>query len=82
MKKLLLNLETLEVESFDVTAVKEDSRGTVVSAESELGSCNFYCTFNCPFTGSCGEDKVTCACRPPSGIVACINPSNSVCHDG
>ena len=73
MKKLLLNLETLNVQSFDTTTEKDRLRGTVVSAESELGTCNVYCSFNCPFTASCGGGP-SCTCPPPSGYRACLNP--------
>jgi hypothetical protein len=77
MKKLQLELETLKVESFD-TSAPHAQRGTVVSAESELGSCNIYCTFDCGFTGGSMDNIVTCGCAPPSGFKPCFNPTNTV----
>jgi hypothetical protein len=46
MKKLMLSLETLEVESFAVNAPRGDSRGTVLAAGA--ATLPGYCiTFTC-----------------------------------
>ncbi|HYW10664.1 MAG TPA: hypothetical protein VE871_01875 [Longimicrobium sp.] len=59
MKKISLNVETLSVESFDVSGAMEQARGTVQANDgslndhcySHVGSCNR--TACCPDTTFC-----------------------------
>lgn len=52
MKKLTLNLEALEVETFTVAGAREDARGTVRGAEAFLTG-----PANC-VTRSCGDSEI------------------------
>jgi hypothetical protein len=56
MKKLILDLDALQVEAFEVTAERGDSRGTVLGAEAF-----FTGPQNC-VTISCGDSEIR-ACR-------------------
>jgi hypothetical protein len=47
MKKLMLNLETLEVETFAVADPRHDARGTVLGADSFPTSPLECVTFTC-----------------------------------
>jgi uncharacterized protein (UPF0179 family) len=77
MRKLMLKLEALEVETFEVVEMHESSRGTVKGAESE--SEGVSCPeINCPQasfpacpTGSLSCDCVTGFCA--SRVRACLN---------
>ena len=70
MKKLMLTLEALEVETFELVEVHESSRGTVRGAESET-EASFP---DCP-TGSLSCDCVTGFCA--SRIRACFNTTTN-----
>jgi hypothetical protein len=56
MKKLKLNLDNLQVEAFEVTAERGESRGTVLGAEAFFTSPK-----NC-ITVTCGDSEIR-ACR-------------------
>ncbi|HST59744.1 MAG TPA: hypothetical protein VLK84_13665 [Longimicrobium sp.] len=56
MKKLILDLESLEVEAFEVTAQRSDARGTVAGAAGFLTG-----PANC-VTITCGDSEIR-ACR-------------------
>lgn len=74
MKKLTLDLDTLEVESFAPAAPEPEERGSVAAHESGgigQGTCYYHCTFRgftCDF-GSCG-------CPPTA---ECPDLSNVAC---
>lgn len=56
MKKLILDLESLEVEAFEVSAERSSARGTVVGAADFLTG-----PANC-VTITCGDSEIR-ACR-------------------
>jgi hypothetical protein len=58
MKKIRLRLDTLEVESFELVANAEESRGTVHGHTGDL-----RCTTDCPTIEiTCGEDTYQASC--------------------
>lgn len=70
MPKLKLDIETLDVQSFD-TAVKEDERGTVLGASVESfqawADCSAACTEATQPAGACNSvPGEVCPMQPPT----------------
>lgn len=61
MKKLSLELETLQVETFDTDAAISGDRGTVHGHYSRIGTCDAR-VGTCFYGGSCGPGCGTGTC--------------------
>lgn len=71
MKKLKLRLETLKIETFDVTAMPSN-RGTVIGGSAEFT----YLTCGCALTSLCPPSGFSCNCVTPfcaTPVRHCIN---------
>lgn len=82
MKKLTLELDALQVESFDVSPDQDQERGTVRAHDytndldcwgdndDKLATCDYSCdTCDYSCNGTCGEGTCfgdTCVCWPPA----------------
>ena len=58
MKKIKLELDRLQVESFDTAAAESDSRGTVHGHWSQMGTCDGRAA-TCQWGGTCGNGCAT-----------------------
>ncbi|HEX8693441.1 MAG TPA: hypothetical protein VF746_13550 [Longimicrobium sp.] len=65
-KKLRLDLDLLEVQSFETDAAAEE-RGTVHARELSGPSCFNHCTFR----GLTCEGQLTCGCSAPVATCLC-----------
>ena len=82
MKKLKLEIENVQVESFDTTAAERQRKGTVLGHITAAVSCydTDCCTPNatCPdshYTGPCECATQEVTCRPQASCVySCIPP--------
>ena len=63
MKKLRMDVETLDVESFTVAPAEPAFRGTVEAADALLATQVIYCTRGDTCRTSCGGGD--CTCPPP-----------------
>jgi hypothetical protein len=64
MRKIRLDLERLEVETFETTSPDDESCGTVHGHWSQVGTCDGYVA-TCQIGGTCGPG---CATRKCTGI--------------
>jgi hypothetical protein len=82
MRKLMLNLEALHVETFEVVAARRTLRGTVKGAESEeeTDSCTLETLESCTDCGVTLPDYLSCACVTwicASRVYACLNTTGT-----
>jgi len=64
MKKLLLDVDTLSVESFPTQEAGTESAGTVHGAMATLRGCNSNTAPSC-FTSCRADMRDACTCPPP-----------------
>jgi hypothetical protein len=68
MNKIKLNLERLQVETFETDAANGTDRGTVHGHWSQLGTCDGRAA-TCQYGGTCGPG---CETRNCSGSIYCL----------
>jgi hypothetical protein len=61
MNKVKLNVDRLQVESFDTSAAEAMERGTVHGHWSQVGTCDARAG-TCQYGGTCGNGCATRAC--------------------
>ena len=64
MKKLLLDVETLSVDSFSTQEAEREPAGTVHGAMATLRGCNSGTAASC-FTPCRADMRDACTCPPP-----------------
>jgi len=74
MKKLMLSVDELRVETFD-TAARAEQRGTVAGQEYTTGGGRLGCDFGCAGDGP--TEEYSCLCMSP--VVACITEGGEAC---
>ena len=61
MKKIALDMDRLQVESFSTTDAERDARGTVHGHWSQMGTCDGRVA-TCQYGGTCGPGCYTQKC--------------------